>query len=1097
MKSVFTFLLLLISNYIFSQELQWSKGFGQDKNQEIISIAVDEQGNSYCLGETTAGTTDLDPGPGVFNLTHGNFQFNGLVDVFLVKLDPDGNFVWGKRLGSFITVNEAIQVKVGSDGNIYTLMQSWLGQTIQLSLEKFSPDGNSLLIKYLTNAGGSIDGNMFGESLDVDANSNVYISGSFINYVVLDPNNESLNPNTTGLGSYVLKINATGVITWLKTFTEDHASSGIYRIMMRPDGNLACIIATSVQNSTNTGYDSGYILYNLDTQNGNIIFEKHFLKQSASAFTVAENGNIAIAGYFSNEAIDVDPSAAEQLLIPNNTYSNLYFLWLNANGEFVSVTPYYYEWSSFLVWDISSDEDNNYYFAATFNGVYDVDPGPSALVFSSDTQTYSMLLKYSGTHTFDTAFMVGNFLCNTIRFREIVAKNNSIYICGNFVGHTDFDPGTGEYFLDTSYNIVTGSDGFAMKLNKCMVTPPLGNTDQYFCEGAAATIANLQVSGSAISWYPDNNSSNSLNSNTLLANGQTYYAAYNNENCTGASQRLAVNVHFTTQPAPPVSQNQQFCSLLAATIANLSIVGNNIKWYSNAVTTVPLDTATLLQNNTIYYASQTVNGCESLRFPVTVTITTTAVAVAASNQTFCETTSHLVSDLAISGNNINVYDSAGGGTILPLSTPLVDGQTYYAVQTINSCESDQRTAINVSISTITPPVGNTSQVFCALNNPTLADFIVTSQNITWYDSASGGSQLPQNTPLTDGATYYATQIINGCESMRTAFTSIINTANINYIDVDDYFCDSDHKGYIYIDLTAYNNALLANNAGYTFKYYTTSNGAASQNNDALITTPSQYTIYTGTTSVYVYIESAGGCSAIAKLTLNIYSNPKSQIADTFNLCADSNITIYADNGYTQYYWSDGSSRSYLNIDTPGEYWVKMIKNYGVISCETLHSFTVNAIDEPVVIDIYKEDWSENNNSITILATGTDNEYSIDGINFQQSNIFNGLPAKWYTIYVRNNCSIESKRVSLLFYPYFFTPNSDNNNDYWHIINAVTEKDLIVFIYDRYGKLIKSLRSNEKGWDGTFNGHPLPTTDYWFVAIRTDGKTHKGHFSLIR
>jgi len=57
--------------------------------------------------------------------------------------------------------------------------------------------------------------------------------------------------------------------------------------------------------------------------------------------------------------------------------------------------------------------------------------------------------------------------------------------------------------------------------------------------------------------------------------------------------------------------------------------------------------------------------------------------------------------------------------------------------------------------------------------------------------------------------------------------------------------------------------------------------------------------------------------------------------------------------------------------------------------------------------------------------------------------------------------------------------------------------MIVNIFNRYGKLIISLDNNSIGWDGTFNGKPLPSDDYWFEAKFIDGKTFKGHFSLIR
>jgi gliding motility-associated-like protein len=83
------------------------------------------------------------------------------------------------------------------------------------------------------------------------------------------------------------------------------------------------------------------------------------------------------------------------------------------------------------------------------------------------------------------------------------------------------------------------------------------------------------------------------------------------------------------------------------------------------------------------------------------------------------------------------------------------------------------------------------------------------------------------------------------------------------------------------------------------------------------------------------------------------------------------------------------------------------------------------------------------------------------------------------------------------YPKFFTPNGDGYNDTWKIKLSDFEEGLTVKIFDRYGKLIKILKSDSDGWNGTYNEQELPATDYWFIVTRADGKEQKGHFSLKR
>ena len=81
---------------------------------------------------------------------------------------------------------------------------------------------------------------------------------------------------------------------------------------------------------------------------------------------------------------------------------------------------------------------------------------------------------------------------------------------------------------------------------------------------------------------------------------------------------------------------------------------------------------------------------------------------------------------------------------------------------------------------------------------------------------------------------------------------------------------------------------------------------------------------------------------------------------------------------------------------------------------------------------------------------------------------------------------------------FFTPNGDGFNDYWRIENAENTPEAQLNIYDRYGKLVRSMHTSQhETWDGTLNGNPLPANDYWYMLILPNGKVYKGHFALKR
>ena len=138
----------------------------------------------------------------------------------------------------------------------------------------------------------------------------------------------------------------------------------------------------------------------------------------------------------------------------------------------------------------------------------------------------------------------------------------------------------------------------------------------------------------------------------------------------------------------------------------------------------------------------------------------------------------------------------------------------------------------------------------------------------------------------------------------------------------------------------------------------------------------------------------------------------------------------------------------------------------------------------------------------ILVSGDgDYEFSTDGINYQDSNIFNDVFPGIYTIYVRdkNDCGITEDLISVVGYPKFFTPNGDGVHDSWQLIglNSEFQPNSTISIFNRYGNLVAAFDANSSGWDGTYNSTTLPEADYWFKTVLEDGRIFKGHFALKR
>ncbi|UPT71068.1 MAG: T9SS type B sorting domain-containing protein [Flavobacterium sp. JAD_PAG50586_2] len=128
---------------------------------------------------------------------------------------------------------------------------------------------------------------------------------------------------------------------------------------------------------------------------------------------------------------------------------------------------------------------------------------------------------------------------------------------------------------------------------------------------------------------------------------------------------------------------------------------------------------------------------------------------------------------------------------------------------------------------------------------------------------------------------------------------------------------------------------------------------------------------------------------------------------------------------------------------------------------------------------------------------------------------NGISGIWDNPYIDNTsgtrtytfipnpdqCAKEfSTEIRVINYPHYFTPNNDGYHDSWNIWGFTRENNPKIYIFDRYGKLLKQLNPLIEAWDGTYNGYSIPADDYWFtVAFTIDGKNRefRAHFSLKR
>lgn len=314
-------------------------------------------------------------------------------------------------------------------------------------------------------------------------------------------------------------------------------------------------------------------------------------------------------------------------------------------------------------------------------------------------------------------------------------------------------------------------------------------------------------------------------------------------------------------------------------------------------------------------------------------------------------------------------------------------------------------------------------------------------------------------------------------------------------------CDDETNDEIeFFDLAQQNENILNGQPSQenTVNYYLTQ--ADAENNVNPIT--SDFENSTNPQTVFARVENVNNpiCYALTQFEVEVFETPSLEQPESYTLCEGETIEIGIENTYDEYLWSTGDITPKIVIGQPGSYELFVSNDYGTISCERLLEFNVVQSDLAEFIEFRVNDWQRQNNSFSVEVSGQgDYEYSIDGVNYQDSNSFINLDDFDYLVHIRdkNGCGEILKRVFLLDYPDFFTPNNDGFNDSWQIINSNKEIFSKIFIFDRYGKLLADILPTGSGWDGTRNGQPMPSDDYWFKVTREDGRVFTGHFTLKR
>lgn len=267
-------------------------------------------------------------------------------------------------------------------------------------------------------------------------------------------------------------------------------------------------------------------------------------------------------------------------------------------------------------------------------------------------------------------------------------------------------------------------------------------------------------------------------------------------------------------------------------------------------------------------------------------------------------------------------------------------------------------------------------------------------------------------------------------------------------------------------------------------------------------------------SVFVRIDSQtnGDCLSIGPyLELYVFLLPEFDLIDEAIYCVESpyvEVQIENPAGNYNYEWRNEqgdliSSSPSAQINEPGQYEVIAISDVFCNSEPRRILIKQSSIADLSYDKIIVNDGGDSN-SIEIIDDDLGDgiyEYALLGVSngYQTEPLFVDVPPGIHQLRVRdqNGCGVSSIEVSVIGYPKFFTPNGDGIYDTWQVSGILFQPSSNIFIYDKFGKLLVELDPRSEGWDGVYNGRQMPSSDYWYMVQLEDGRTHRGHFSLIR
>lgn len=329
------------------------------------------------------------------------------------------------------------------------------------------------------------------------------------------------------------------------------------------------------------------------------------------------------------------------------------------------------------------------------------------------------------------------------------------------------------------------------------------------------------------------------------------------------------------------------------------------------------------------------------------------------------------------------------------------------------------------------------------------------------------------------------------------FNLIVNPLPVANMPDDLVDCDDDYDGLSTFDLSNQTAQVLNGQDSNLFTVTYHNDLLSAEDNENVLDI--NYEASSNET-IYVRVENIEtACYDITSFDIIIHPKPIVDIGPQVICLEDLPLTVSANTNQAgdSYLWSTNETTPEIEISEIGTYSVTITSVFG---CETIEVFNVTESEAASIVFTESIDFSDPNNVIVTVVGIGDYLYQLDDNIPQSSNVFQNVPLGYHniTVYDSNGCASITKEIVVIDAPKFMTPNGDGKFDTWHITGVESLPGTIIYIFDRYGKLLKTLTSNSPGWNGYYNGSLMPNSDYWYLAkVKSQGKSFevKGHFSL--